>query len=88
MKPVGFVDAATTSEHSILGVRVVRQRSTTCKTFSNGCASKKCVFSGDPLEPAQRQRALRTCADAGIVVRELIFEMREPGRDVHGSSVA
>jgi len=31
---------------------------------------------------------LRTCADAGIVVRDLIFEMRETGRNIHGSSVA
>ncbi len=46
------------------------------------------VFSGDPIEPAQRQRALRTCADRSIVVRDLIFEMRETGRNVHGSSVA
>ena len=43
------------------------------------------VFSGDPIEPAVRQRALGACADRKVVVRDLIFEMREAGRTVHGS---
>ena len=62
MKPVGFIDSGETSEHSLLGVRVVG-RSTTCADVLERLRVDEVVFSGDPIEPAQRQRALRTCAD-------------------------
>jgi UDP-GlcNAc:undecaprenyl-phosphate GlcNAc-1-phosphate transferase len=87
MKPIGFIDSGETSEHSLLGVRVVG-RIDGLKDVLQGLRVDELVFSGDPIEPAQRQRALRTCADGGVVVRDLIFEMRETGRNVHGSSVA
>jgi UDP-GlcNAc:undecaprenyl-phosphate GlcNAc-1-phosphate transferase len=87
MKPVGFVDTGETSEGSLLGVRVVG-RIDDLKEVLGRQRVDEIVFSGDPIEPAQRQRALRTCADRSIVVRDLIFEIREAGGNVHGSSVA
>jgi UDP-GlcNAc:undecaprenyl-phosphate/decaprenyl-phosphate GlcNAc-1-phosphate transferase len=87
MKPVGFIDTGDTAEYSLLGVRVVGKVDD-LNAFLDRVKVDELVFSGDPIEPAQRQRALRTCADAGIVVRDLIFEMREAGRNLHGSSVA
>jgi len=87
MKPVGFIDTGDTAEYSLLGVRVVGKVDD-LKALLDLVKVDELVFSGDPIEPAQRQRALRTCADAGIVVRDLIFEMRETGRNRHGSSVA
>ena len=87
MKPVGFIDCGETSEYSLLGVRVVG-RIDDLEEVLERLRVDEVVFSGDPIEPAQRQRALRTCADGSIVVRDLIFEMRETGRNVHGSSVA
>jgi UDP-GlcNAc:undecaprenyl-phosphate/decaprenyl-phosphate GlcNAc-1-phosphate transferase len=87
MKPVGFIDSGETSEYSLLGVRVVGSIDD-LKEVLERLRVDEVVFSGDPIEPAQRQRALRTCADGSIVVRDLIFEMRETGRNVHGSSVA
>jgi UDP-GlcNAc:undecaprenyl-phosphate GlcNAc-1-phosphate transferase len=87
MKPVGFIDSGETSEYSLLGVRVVG-RIDDLEEVLERLRVDDVVFSGDPIEPAERQRALRTCADGGVVVRDLIFEMRETGRNVHGSSVA
>lgn len=87
MRPAGFVDTGDTSEHSLLGVRVLGKIDDLPDVLKRQRVDEV-VFSGDPVEPAQRQRALRTCADAGIVVRDLIFEMRETGRNIHGSSVA
>jgi FlaA1/EpsC-like NDP-sugar epimerase len=87
MKPVGFIDSGETSEHSLLGVRVVGKIDDLQEVLER-LRVDEAVFSGDPLDPAQRQRALKTCADGGVVVRDLIFEMRETGRNVHGSSVA
>jgi UDP-GlcNAc:undecaprenyl-phosphate GlcNAc-1-phosphate transferase len=87
MKPVGFIDSGETSEHSLLGVRVVGKIDD-LKEVLERLRVDEAVFSGDPIDPAQRQRAQRTCADVGVVVRDLIFEMRETGRNVHGSSVA
>jgi FlaA1/EpsC-like NDP-sugar epimerase len=87
MKPVLFIDSGETSEHSQLGVRVVGKIDDLREVLAR-LRVDEAVFSGDPIEPAQRQRALKICADGGVLVRDLIFEMRETGRNVHGSSVA
>jgi hypothetical protein len=46
------------------------------------------VFSGDDLEPSHRQIVLDVCAELGVPVRELVFEIREPQAGVSGSSAA
>jgi UDP-GlcNAc:undecaprenyl-phosphate GlcNAc-1-phosphate transferase len=87
LKPVGFIDTGETADGSLLGVRVVGKVDDLAAVLER-LRVDEVVFSGDPIDPAQRQRALRTCADRAVVVRDLIFEMRETGRNVHGSSVA
>ena len=76
MKPVGFVDAAEISERSILGIRVLG-RSATWPPFFGACRVDELVFSGDPIDAAQRQQAMQTCAESGTAVRELVFEIRD-----------
>jgi hypothetical protein len=44
------------------------------------------VFSGDSMDPVQRQSAVRVCGDLGVPVRELIFEIREPPPGPSGAS--
>ena len=46
------------------------------------------VFSGDALEPGQRQQVVRISAELGVPVRELVFEIGAPLVDITGSSVA
>jgi UDP-GlcNAc:undecaprenyl-phosphate GlcNAc-1-phosphate transferase len=84
MKPVGFVDTGEATEGSLLGVRVVGKIDDLPDVLER-LRVDEVIFSGDPIEPAQRQLALRTIAERAIVVRDLVFEMREAGR-VHGSS--
>ena len=36
------------------------------------------ILSGDPLEPASLDEALRICRRRSIAVRELLFEIRPP----------
>jgi UDP-GlcNAc:undecaprenyl-phosphate GlcNAc-1-phosphate transferase len=84
MKPVGFIDTGDTTEGSLLGVRIVGKTEDLKDTLER-LRVDEVVFSGDPLEPALRQQALRACGDRAVVVRDLIFEMREAERTVHGS---
>jgi FlaA1/EpsC-like NDP-sugar epimerase len=87
LRPVGFIDGVATPEHSILGVRV-------CGTVDDlgdlirRLQVEEVVFSGDPLDPVQRQTAMRVCAEQGIPVRELVFDIRQPLVDRSGSSAA
>ena len=84
MKPIGFVDTGDTAEGSLLGVRIVG-KTDDLDAILERHRVEEVVFSGDPLEPALRQQALRACTGRKIVVRDLIFEMREAERTVHGS---
>jgi UDP-GlcNAc:undecaprenyl-phosphate GlcNAc-1-phosphate transferase len=87
LRPVGFIDGVPTPEHSILGVRI-------CGTVDDlgdlirRLQVEEVVFSGDPLDPVQRQTAMRVCAELGVPVRELVFDIRQPLVDRSGSSAA
>ncbi len=87
LRPVGFIDGVATPEHSILGVRI-------CGTVDElddlirRLQVEEVVFSGDPLDPIQQQTAMRVCAERGIPVRELVFDIRQPLVDRSGSSAA
>ena len=84
LKPIGFIDHGDMGEGSLLGVRIVGKADDLNDVLER-LRVDEVVFSGDPIEPAVRQRALGACADRKVVVRDLIFEMREAGRTVHGS---
>jgi len=87
LKPVGFVDGTPSSEQSILGIRVYGTIDD-LRGLVQRLRVEEVVFSGDPLEPGQRQQALRACAELDVRVRELVFDIRDPLIDVSGSSVA
>jgi FlaA1/EpsC-like NDP-sugar epimerase len=84
MKPVGFVDATETHERSILGVRVERPFVDLAGIIRR-LRADELVFSGDPIDPSKRQQVMRTCAESGIPVRDMVFEIRDSGLNVHGS---
>jgi FlaA1/EpsC-like NDP-sugar epimerase len=86
LKPVGFIDGKLPSEQSILGVRVYGTLEE-LRDVIQRLHVEDVVFSGDVLEPGQRQRAQEVCAGLGVPVRELVFEIRAPSADVTGSSV-
>jgi len=86
LKPVGFIDGTLPSEQSILGVRVYGTLEE-LRDVIQRLHVEDVVFSGDVLEPGQRQRAQEVCAGLGVPVRELVFEIRTPSVDVTGSSV-
>jgi UDP-GlcNAc:undecaprenyl-phosphate GlcNAc-1-phosphate transferase len=86
LKPVGFTDGTAPSEQSILGVRVYGTVDE-LRDLIPRLRVEEVVLSGDALEPSQRQQALRACAELGVPVRELVFEIRAPFVDVTGSSV-
>jgi UDP-GlcNAc:undecaprenyl-phosphate GlcNAc-1-phosphate transferase len=87
LRPVGFIDGVASSEHSILGVRV-------CGTVENlsdlirQLRVEEVVFSGDPLDPIKQQAAVRVCAELGVPVRELVFDIRQPLVDRSGTTAA
>jgi UDP-GlcNAc:undecaprenyl-phosphate GlcNAc-1-phosphate transferase len=87
LKPVGFVDGGDTADPSILGVRVAGTVDQ-LEAVLDRLRVEEVVFSGDALDLFQRQRAVQACAAAGVSVRELIFEIREPTVKFPGSSVA
>lgn len=87
LKPVGFVDAMAPSEDSMLGVRVYGAVDELPELIRR-LRVEEVVFSGDAIEPAQRQGALRVCAELSVPVRELIFEIRQPLVDTSGTSAA
>ena len=84
LKPIGFIDNADMAEGSLLGIRIVGKADDLDEVLVR-LRVDEVVFSGDPIEPALRQQALGACAERKIAVRDLIFEMREAGRSVHGS---
>jgi UDP-GlcNAc:undecaprenyl-phosphate GlcNAc-1-phosphate transferase len=84
LKPIGFIDNGDMPEGSLLGVRIVGNADDLNDVLER-LRVDEVVFSGDPIDPALRQHAIGACADRKIVVRDLIFEMREAGRSVHGS---
>jgi UDP-GlcNAc:undecaprenyl-phosphate GlcNAc-1-phosphate transferase len=86
LKPVGFTDGTAPSEQSILGVRVYGTVDE-LRDLIQRLRVEEVVFSGDALEPSQRQEALRACAEMGVPIRELMFEIRAPVIDVTGTSV-
>jgi UDP-GlcNAc:undecaprenyl-phosphate GlcNAc-1-phosphate transferase len=71
LKPVGFIDGALPSEQSILGVRVYGTLEE-LRDVIQRLHVEDVVFSGDVLEPGQRQRARRyapgwgACSRAGV----------------------
>jgi len=86
LRPVGFTDGTPPSEQSILGVRVYGTVEEV-RDLIQRLQVEDVVLSGDELEPGQRQQVLNVCAELGVPVRELVFEIRAPSVDVTGSSV-
>jgi FlaA1/EpsC-like NDP-sugar epimerase len=87
MKPIGFVDPAPSSEHSILGVRVYGAVSDLSALLPR-LRVEDLVLSGDPLDSNQQQAVIRICAEAGVPVRELVFDLRRPAAGTSGTSAA
>jgi UDP-GlcNAc:undecaprenyl-phosphate GlcNAc-1-phosphate transferase len=79
LKPVGFVDAADIPERSILGIRFAG-RVDGLDDILGRLRVDELVFSGDPLDDAARERALRACANRSVPARELLFQIREAQR--------
>jgi FlaA1/EpsC-like NDP-sugar epimerase len=83
LKPVGFVDARRPSEDAILGVRVYDAGD--LGPLIRQLRVDALVFSGDSMDPGQRQSAVRVCAELGLPVRELIFEIRDAPAGTSGT---
>jgi UDP-GlcNAc:undecaprenyl-phosphate GlcNAc-1-phosphate transferase len=86
LKPVGFVDSSRPSADAMLGVRVYEADD--WPTLIRHLRVDELVFSGDPMDAAHRQSAFQVCAELGVPVRELIFEIREPQVGNSGTSAA
>jgi UDP-GlcNAc:undecaprenyl-phosphate GlcNAc-1-phosphate transferase len=87
LRPIGFVDPIVSSEHSILGVRVYGTVDD-LPGLVRRLRVEELVLSGDPLDAIQRQAVIRSCAEAGVPVRELVFDIRQPLADTSGTSAA
>jgi UDP-GlcNAc:undecaprenyl-phosphate GlcNAc-1-phosphate transferase len=81
LKPVGFIDGVEPNTGSIMGVRIVGPIDGLNEAIER-LRVDEVIFSGDPLEEAQRDEALRICAARGIAARELVFELRQPRADL------
>jgi UDP-GlcNAc:undecaprenyl-phosphate GlcNAc-1-phosphate transferase len=87
LKPVGFLDDVAASTHSILGVQMYGSLDA-LQGLLGRLRVEEVLFSGDELDANQRQAAQRVCTEAGVPVRELIFEIRPPRTGASGSSAA
>ena len=87
LKPVGFVDGIVSSEHSIFGLRIYGTVDD-LPALVRRLRVEELVFSGDPLDPVQQQTAVRICAELGVPVRELVFDIRQRLTDTSGTSAA
>jgi FlaA1/EpsC-like NDP-sugar epimerase len=87
MNPIGFVGPDAASEHSILGVRVFGTVDDLPDVLRR-LRVEELVLSGDPLDSSQQQAVMRICAEAGVPVRELVFDLRPPVADTSGTSAA
>jgi FlaA1/EpsC-like NDP-sugar epimerase len=76
LKPVGFIDGVEPPTRSIMGIRVVGAVDRLDQVISR-LRVEEVIFSGDPLEAARHQEALRICARRRVAVRELVFELRQ-----------
>jgi UDP-GlcNAc:undecaprenyl-phosphate GlcNAc-1-phosphate transferase len=87
LKPVAFVDATATRAQSLLGVRVLGTPDGLSEILRR-LRVDEVVFSGDALEPSEEQRVVRLCQEAGVPVRELVFEIRRRLADSSGNNAA
>jgi UDP-GlcNAc:undecaprenyl-phosphate/decaprenyl-phosphate GlcNAc-1-phosphate transferase len=87
LRPVGFVDGIAPSEHSMLGLQV-HGTIDDLTALLRRLRVEELVFSGDGLEPAHRQAAMRACDELSVPVRELVFDIRQPRTDSSGTSAA
>jgi FlaA1/EpsC-like NDP-sugar epimerase len=87
LKPVAFVDAVAARAQSLLGVRVFRSADSLPEILRR-LRVDEVVFSGDALDAAEEQRLNQLCAEAGVPVRELVFELRRRLADSSGNNAA
>jgi UDP-GlcNAc:undecaprenyl-phosphate GlcNAc-1-phosphate transferase len=87
LKPVGFVDPVAPFEQSILGIRTYGALDD-LPGLLRRLRADEVIFSGDSLDAQQRQALMRSCSEAGIPVRELVFDIRQPPADSSGTSTA
>ena len=87
LRPVGFVDGIAPSEHSMLGLHV-HGTVDDLPALLRRWRVEELVFSGDALDPVHQQAAMRICANLGVPVRELVFDIRQPQVDTSGTSAA
>jgi UDP-GlcNAc:undecaprenyl-phosphate GlcNAc-1-phosphate transferase len=87
LKPVGFIDGSANAAQSILGVRVLGAADVLADVVPR-LHVDEVVFSGDALDPAEEQRLVRLCDEAGVPVRELVFQIRGRARDTSGNNAA
>jgi UDP-GlcNAc:undecaprenyl-phosphate GlcNAc-1-phosphate transferase len=87
LKPVAFIDGSATGGQSLLGVRVFGTADGLPEIVRR-LRVDEVVFSGDPSEPGDEQRLVRLCEEAGVPVRELVFEIRRRLADTSGNNAA
>jgi UDP-GlcNAc:undecaprenyl-phosphate/decaprenyl-phosphate GlcNAc-1-phosphate transferase len=87
LKPVGFIDGSASAAQSLLGVRVLGTPDGLGEIVQR-LRVDEVVFSGDALDPAEEQKLVRLCDEAGVPVQELVFEIRKRLRDTSGNNAA
>jgi UDP-GlcNAc:undecaprenyl-phosphate GlcNAc-1-phosphate transferase len=86
LKPVGFIVGGQPLTRSIMGIRVVGAIDGLDDVIGR-LRVDEMILSGDPLEPACRDEALRICRRRSIAVRELLFEIRPPAATVSSRAI-
>jgi FlaA1/EpsC-like NDP-sugar epimerase len=87
LKPVAFIDGPAAGAQSLLGVRVLTTADDLVEIVRR-LRVDEVVFSGDALDPNEEQRLIRQSEEAGVAVRELVFDIRRRLADTSGNNAA